>query len=102
MSLPGTSRRCAARKSQSQSGHGQTRRRLDLVASDRERIRAASPSIDRLRPSFETHRLRDAPQDEDRGGCRYDKNLGNAVLGETKGALKKPMKWAQTSLPLSE
>jgi hypothetical protein len=35
----------------------------------------------RPRPSFETHRLRDAPQDEVRGGCRYDKNLGNASLG---------------------
>ena len=34
----------------------------------------------RLWPSFETHRSRDAPKDEGRGGCRYDKNLGNAVL----------------------
>jgi hypothetical protein len=33
----------------------------------------------RLRPSFETHRLRDAPQDEVRGGCRYDKDFGNEV-----------------------
>ena len=33
-----------------------------------------------LPPSFETHRSRDAPKDEGRGGCRYDKNLGNAVL----------------------
>jgi hypothetical protein len=30
----------------------------------------------RLLPSFETHRLRDAPQDE----VRYDSNFGNTVL----------------------
>ena len=38
----------------------------------------------RLWPSFETHRSRDAPQDEGHGGFRYDKNFGNAVLGVSK------------------
>jgi hypothetical protein len=39
-----------------------------------------SSSYRRLQPSFETHRLCDAPQDERRAGCRYDSNFGNAVL----------------------
>jgi hypothetical protein len=34
----------------------------------------------RSSPSFETHRLRNAPQDEVRRGCRYDKNFGNGRL----------------------
>jgi len=34
----------------------------------------------RVWPSFETYRLRCDPQDEVRGGCRYDPNQGNAGL----------------------
>jgi hypothetical protein len=33
-----------------------------------------------LPPSFETHRVRDAPQDEGCGGCRYDSNFKIADL----------------------
>jgi hypothetical protein len=49
---------------------------------------AACTAVARRHPSQgdakhrpETHRLRDAPQDEVRRGCRYDKNSGNGGLG---------------------
>jgi len=45
----------------------------------REGWRQARPSPG---PSFETHRLRDAPQDEGRRGCRYDSNFKIAELVE--------------------
>jgi hypothetical protein len=36
----------------------------------------------RLRPSFETHRGRDAPQDEVQTRYRYDSNFKIAALGD--------------------